>query len=154
MYVVKTSLFCQRLLPRNVFPGYREVMIFQQVFFCRKILFSTTLTTLSYTKDSLFRGTCGTVSWQVETSFNTSSSFARELRWPFLFQLVDVWLCRLFIALILISAGWVVFETGSYVDCALQPQSAWLFLLCLADSRETQGGLKKIQNRIVNILTY
>ena len=52
-------------------------------------------------------------------------------------------------SLILIPAGWVVFETGSYVDRALQPQSAWLFLLCLADSRETQGGLKKIQNRIV-----
>ena len=64
--------FHQRLMPRNVFPGYREVMIFQQVNLHQKqeiassySLFATNNQELAnsfFSKDSMFRGTCGTVS--------------------------------------------------------------------------------------------
>ena len=72
-----------------------------------------------FLKDSLFRGTCGTVSWQVR-SINHLSPLQSLFKFRFL-------------------AGWIIFETGGDVERALQPQHPRLLLLRLADSREAQG---------------
>ena len=72
-----------------------------------------------FLKDSLFRGTCGTVSWQVR-SINHLSPLQSLFKFRF-------------------AAGWIIFETGGDVERALQPQHPRLLLLRLADSREAQG---------------
>ena len=36
-FLTQYASFHQRLMPRNVFPGYREVMIFQQVSFTNQL---------------------------------------------------------------------------------------------------------------------
>ena len=72
-----------------------------------------------FLKDSLFRGTCGTVSWQVR-SINHLSPLQSLFKFRF-------------------AAGWIIFETGGDVECALQPQHPRLLLLRLADPREAQG---------------
>ena len=87
-----------------------------------------------FLKDSLFRGTCGTVSWQVRRSFafiiyhSHSHTELTSNAIPFLLFLKFRF-----------PAGWIIFETGGDVECALQPQHPRLLLLRLADSREAQG---------------